>query len=64
MFSITRPIADSETAINVDGMVRFCADLNVDPSDIVMLVLAYRLKAETACVFTKTEFTKGMLELG
>eukprot|EP00051_Salpingoeca_urceolata_P000711 m.35559 g.35559 ORF g.35559 m.35559 type:complete len:264 (+) comp10932_c0_seq1:166-957(+) len=55
---------DDAGAIRVDGMIRLCADLEVDPSDIAMLVMAYKLKAETSCVFTKTEFLTGMESLG
>lgn len=37
--------------IDVEGMQRFCDDLGVDPSDPVMLVLAWRLNATTMCEF-------------
>ncbi len=51
---------DEPDAIRVDGMVRFCADLGVDPSDPLMLVLSWHLGAATACVYTRAEFFTGM----
>lgn len=39
--------------IDVDGMQRFCDDLGVDPGDIVMLVVAWRLNATAMCQFTR-----------
>jgi len=35
---------DSET-IGVDGTMAFCADLQVDPEDVVLLAIAYELKS-------------------
>ncbi|KAG8468293.1 hypothetical protein KFE25_013376 [Diacronema lutheri] len=50
--------------IDVEGMQRFCDDLGVDPSDPVMLVLAWRLNATTMCEFGRKEFVDGMSKLG
>jgi len=47
-----------------DGLVRFCEDLGVDPSDIVMLVISSYMGAVTMCEYTKQEFSTGMLKLG
>lgn len=55
---------DDPDAINVDGMIRFCADLSVEPSDPAVLVLAWKLKAATACTFSRKEFVEGMEGLG
>eukprot|EP00050_Salpingoeca_kvevrii_P017655 m.67104 g.67104 ORF g.67104 m.67104 type:complete len:128 (-) comp7654_c0_seq1:368-751(-) len=60
----SQPPADTDDEIQVNGMIRFCEDLGVDPSDIVMLVLAWKLNAATSCVFTRKEFTEGMTALG
>jgi DCN1-like protein 1/2 len=56
--------ADGADKIDVDGMQRLCEDLAVDPSDEVMLVLAWRLEALTMCEFQRAEFVNGMLRLG
>ena len=45
------------------GIGRFCQDLKVDPSDIVMLVLSWHFSAATMCEFSKEEFLEGVTEL-
>ena len=45
------------------GVGRFCQDLRVDPSDIVMLVLSWHFAAATMCEFSKDEFLEGMEDL-
>ena len=39
-------------------MEQFCADLQIDPSDVLMLVLAWRLDADVMCCFTREQFRK------
>jgi len=50
--------------IDVYGMQRFCDDLEVDPSDMVMLVLAWRLDASAMAEFQRDEFQEGMVRIG
>lgn len=45
------------------GISNLCNDLQVDPQDIVMLVLAWELEAETICEFSKLEFIDGVESL-
>lgn len=45
-------------------MIKFCEALDVDPADIVMLVLSWKFGATESCVFTKEEFVGGMQALG
>ncbi|KAL1925284.1 uncharacterized protein VTP21DRAFT_167 [Calcarisporiella thermophila] len=52
-----------EDAILVDGMVRYCNDLDVDPVDIVMLVIAYHLEATKMCEFKRSGFIRGWAKL-
>lgn len=52
-----------EDRIDVDGIQRFCDDLGVDPADVVMLVLAWRMDALLMCTFTRAEFVGGMGKL-
>ncbi|XP_056173430.1 uncharacterized protein LOC115666174 isoform X2 [Syzygium oleosum] len=50
--------------ILVDGITLLCNDLQVDPQDIVMLVLSWHMKAATMCEFSKQEFISGLQALG
>lgn len=29
----------------VDGLIKFCAEIQVDPEDVIMLVIAYKMDA-------------------
>merc|ERR1739838_1113946 len=49
--------------IGPDGMERFCLALGVEPDNIVMLVLAYRLHAKSMEYFTLKEWSEGMQTL-
>ncbi|CAI9295286.1 unnamed protein product [Lactuca saligna] len=55
------PYADM---IMADGISTLCNDLQVDPQDIVMLVVSWHMKAATMCEFTKQEFVGGLQSLG
>ncbi|KAF2308977.1 hypothetical protein GH714_026525 [Hevea brasiliensis] len=50
--------------ILVDGITLLCNDLQVDPQDIVMLVVSWHMKAATMCEFSKQEFIGGLRALG
>ena len=39
-------------------------DLQLDPEDIVVLILAWKFRAATQCEFTKQEWLQGMTVLG
>ncbi|GAX81392.1 hypothetical protein CEUSTIGMA_g8823.t1 [Chlamydomonas eustigma] len=54
---------DGDT-IQAEGVVRFCEDLDLDPSDIVMLIISYYMGAAVMCEFSKEEFTGGMVKMG
>ncbi|KAJ8568402.1 hypothetical protein K7X08_027935 [Anisodus acutangulus] len=49
--------------IMADGISNLCNDLQVNPDDIVMLVLAWEMRAETMCEFSKQEFIGGVESL-
>lgn len=49
--------------IGGEGITQFCADLEVEPADVVMLVIAYYMNAATMGEFTKEEFSSGLLKL-
>lgn len=50
--------------IMADGISLLCNDLQVDPQDIVMLVVSWHMKAATMCEFSKQEFIGGLQALG
>eukprot|EP00245_Coleochaete_scutata_P003294 TRINITY_DN1480_c0_g1_i1.p1 TRINITY_DN1480_c0_g1~~TRINITY_DN1480_c0_g1_i1.p1 ORF type:complete len:260 (-),score=49.30 TRINITY_DN1480_c0_g1_i1:41-820(-) len=50
--------------ILAEGVQQFCDDLQVDPSDVVMLVIAWHMNAATMCEFSKEEFISGMQSMG
>lgn len=49
--------------IGPEGIERLCHDISVDPEDLVMLALAWKLKATQMGFFKKTEWLSGMREL-
>ncbi|KAL6761576.1 Cullin binding-domain-containing protein [Haematococcus lacustris] len=53
-----------EDAITAEGIMKFCADLKVEPADVVMLVIACYMNAAYMGEFTKDEFISGMVKLG
>lgn len=46
-----------------DGMEKFCEDIGVEPENIVMLVLAYKMGARQMGFFSQIEWLKGLTEL-
>ncbi|KXZ49925.1 hypothetical protein GPECTOR_19g376 [Gonium pectorale] len=53
-----------EDYISVDGITRFCEELEVDPTDIVVLIISYYMNAAVMCEYSKDEFTSGLVKLG
>ncbi len=52
-----------EGVIGVDGTMQLCQDLGVDPSDVSLLVLAYRLGCPRMCEFQRDGFVSGLSAL-
>lgn len=48
-----------EDAILAEGMEKFCVDLGVDPTEFIVLVLAWKFEASQMCRFTREEFING-----
>ncbi|KAI8422007.1 hypothetical protein MSG28_009912 [Choristoneura fumiferana] len=46
-----------------EGMEKFCEDIGVDPENVVMLVIAYKMGAKQMGYFTQEEWVKGLTEL-
>ena len=54
---------ESKDEINDEGMLRLCKALEIEPDDVVMLVLSWYMKAATMCTFTRKEFELGCSRL-
>lgn len=54
---------ESEDAILAAGMEQFCEDLGVNPTDFIVLVLAWKFQASEMCRFTREEFVNGCQRL-
>lgn len=50
--------------INFEGVIRFLEDLQLNPESKVVLIIAWKFRAETQCEFTKDEFVNGLSCLG
>uniref|UniRef100_A0A8C2F6I3 DCN1-like protein n=1 Tax=Cyprinus carpio TaxID=7962 RepID=A0A8C2F6I3_CYPCA len=55
--------AGSDDVVGPESMEKFCEDIGVEPENIVMLVLAWKLEAANMGFFTKEEWLKGMTSL-
>ncbi|XP_046369901.1 DCN1-like protein 4 isoform X3 [Haliotis rufescens] len=52
-----------EDSIGPEGMEKFCEDIGVEPENIVMLSLAWKLQAKNMGFFTLEEWLQGMTSL-
>jgi len=50
--------------IGMEGVVKFLEDLSLDPTSRLVLIIAWKFKAQTQCEFSREEFLGGMAELG
>lgn len=50
--------------ITADGIMKFLDDLDLSPESKLVLIIAWKFRAETQCEFTKDEFMNGMTDLG
>ncbi|XP_073518220.1 DCN1-like protein 5 [Phyllobates terribilis] len=55
--------AGPDEIVGPEAMEKFCEDIGVEPENIIMLVLAWKLEAESMGFFTKEEWLKGMTSL-
>ncbi|CAK1555292.1 unnamed protein product [Leptosia nina] len=56
--SVTEP-----DVLGPEGMEKFCEDIGVDPENVVMLVIAYKMGAKQMGYFTQEEWLKGLTDL-
>ncbi|GAB0090506.1 Defective in cullin neddylation protein [Sergentomyia squamirostris] len=50
--------------INSDGVMRFLDDLRLSPDSKLVLIIAWKFRAETQCEFSRDEFCNGFYDLG
>nr|CAB3236507.1 DCN1-like protein 1 [Phallusia mammillata] len=63
LYNSLKDTADHDK-IGVEGICRFCDELQVEPTSRLVLIIAWKFHAATQCEFTKKEFMDGMIELG
>lgn len=51
---------DDPQTLGPEGMELFCQDIKVEPENIVMLVIAYKMQAKNMGYFTQTEWIRGL----
>lgn len=56
-------LSTPDVYIGPEGMERLCSDIEVDPEDLAMLALAWKLKATQMGFFKKSEWLSGMQDL-
>lgn len=54
---------DSSTEIGIDGTIRLCQDLEIEPEDVVTLALAYEFGSPAMGEWPKKRFVEGMQAL-
>ncbi|GAO52041.1 hypothetical protein G7K_6129-t1 [Saitoella complicata NRRL Y-17804] len=59
--SFASPTDPSET--DIDGTIRYCQALSLDPEDPVTLVLSYQLNAPSMGIFSRSRFVDGWSQL-
>lgn len=52
------------TKMCIEGVCRFLDDLRLDPRSKLVLIIAWKFRAETQCEFKRTEFINGFVDLG
>uniref|UniRef100_A0A8C7E3U8 DCN1-like protein n=1 Tax=Naja naja TaxID=35670 RepID=A0A8C7E3U8_NAJNA len=55
--------AGTDDVVGPEGMEKFCEDIGVEPENVAMLVLAWKLDAQNMGYFTLQEWLKGMTSL-
>jgi hypothetical protein len=58
--------ADSEATdmMYADGILQFCSDLKVEPEDVLLLLVSYKMKAENMLEYKREEFIRGLKAIG
>jgi hypothetical protein len=54
---------ENKNSITLDGLLEFSKDLEIEPDDISLLILFYKLDLKIPYIITKDEFIKGFEKL-
>lgn len=54
---------DDPEVLGPEGMEKFCEDIGVEPENVVMLVLAWKMNARQMGFFTLQEWIRGLTEI-
>ncbi|KAK7870061.1 hypothetical protein R5R35_012014 [Gryllus longicercus] len=54
---------DDPDTLGPEGMEKFCEDIGVEPENVVMLVLAWKMNARQMGFFTQQEWLRGLVDL-
>lgn len=55
-----RYTTDDPSTLGPEGMERFCEDIKLEPENIAMLCIAFKMGAKNMGYFTQQEFIKGL----
>lgn len=64
MWNLYKEVVGSEEKMTADGVCKFLGDLHFKLDDKIVLILAWKFKAQVQGEFTKEEFYNAMNELG
>lgn len=60
--SSPRYTTDDPTQLGPDGMERFCEDIKLEPENVAMLCIAFKMNAKNMGYFTQAEWLKGLAD--
>lgn len=63
-FNLSACVDPDGDDISVDGTIRFCEDLSVDPEDVVLLAVAYELKSPRMGEWSRKGWVDGWKNVG
>lgn len=63
LFTRYRDVNDAQK-ISSDGVVKFLEDLQLSPESRLVLIIAWKFRAQAQCEFSRDEFCNGFCDLG
>ena len=63
VFCLSPADKDSDD-ITINGTIRLCEDLGVDPEDVVLLAVAFELKSPAMGIWERKEWVEGWKSIG
>lgn len=58
------PDPDDPETISIDGTIKLCEDLGVNPEDVVLLAVAYELKSPAMAQWQRKGWVDGWKNVG